>query len=163
LEEIQIEKFQKKDICEIIELFYRTIESVNNQDYTKDQILAWQGKEHEAKRKREWSDKLRSSQTYLARNSKNQLVGFLEFTQLNELNLFFVHHDYQRKGIGKQLFLYLMKELKKKSSEKITANVSITARPFFESLGFISIKEQVVQLNGQEFINYKMEKSLNKH
>lgn len=56
-----------------------------------------------------------------------------------------------------------MKELKKKSSEKITANVSITARPFFESLGFISIKEQVVQLNGQEFINYKMEKSLNKH
>ncbi|WP_010049512.1 hypothetical protein [Carnobacterium maltaromaticum] len=71
MEEIQIEKFQKKDICEIIELFYRTIESVNNQDYTKDQILAWQGKEHEAKRKREWSDKLQSSQTYLARNSKN--------------------------------------------------------------------------------------------
>lgn len=48
-----MEKFQKKDICEIIELFYLTIESVNNQDYTKDQILAWQGKEHEAKRKRE--------------------------------------------------------------------------------------------------------------
>jgi putative acetyltransferase len=40
------------------------------------------------------------------------------------------------------------------------ADVSITAKPFFEKIGFKIIQEQHVKLNGIELTNYKMEKSI---
>ena len=43
---------------------------------------------------------------------------------------------------------------------KIFAEVSITARPFFEKHGFTVTEEQKVSIKGVEFINFKMEKVL---
>ncbi len=40
---------------------------------------------------------------------------------------------------------------------RVYAEVSITARPFFEKQGFIVTKEQTVLLEGVSLTNYKME------
>ena len=44
-----------------------------------------------------------------------------------------------------------------KKIKRIYAEVSITAKPFFERMGFVVVKEQVVNIKGFELTNYLME------
>jgi hypothetical protein len=43
---------------------------------------------------------------------------------------------------------------------RLFTEASITARPFFESQGFVVLTPQVVTLRGAEFVNYRMERVL---
>ena len=43
--------------------------------------------------------------------------------------------------------------------DKIKADVSITAKPFFEKFGFIEVKKNIVKRNNVELINFSMEKN----
>ena len=43
---------------------------------------------------------------------------------------------------------------------RLYAEVSITAKPFFESKGFRVVKQQTVQIRGQELTKFLMEKHL---
>jgi len=36
------------------------------------------------------------------------------------------------------------------------SNVSITAKPFFEAMGFLVEKEQILKIENQEFKNFRM-------
>lgn len=155
-----VELFQDADLPEVLELFYETIEVVNQKDYTHAQIKTWQGKEREAARLVEWSKRLPLSQTFVAKNAAKEMVGFLELETTGELNLFFVHAAYQRLGIGALLMNHLITNLASSPFEKLTANVSITAVPFFKEMGFVNKGEQVVYIGKQDFINYRMEKGL---
>lgn len=74
--------------------------------------------------------------------------------------MFFVHARYQRQGIGQLLMEQLLTEVNDTSLKRLTANVSITAVPFFEAVGFKKIQQQIVSVDHQEFINYRMEKEL---
>lgn len=42
--------------------------------------------------------------------------------------------------------------------KRVFAEVSITAKPFFESKGFKVVKQQVVNIRGVELTNFIMEK-----
>ncbi len=57
-----------------------------------------------------------------------------------------------------------MQEIEKEAIEKLIsrayAEVSITARSFFEAKGFQTVKQQTVQIRGVELINFVMEKLL---
>jgi len=57
-----------------------------------------------------------------------------------------------------------MKEIENRANtlkiNKIFAEVSITAKPFFEAKGFIVQKEQSVVIRGVTLTNYVMEKIL---
>ena len=44
--------------------------------------------------------------------------------------------------------------------EKFRVEASITARPFFESRGFVALARQVVSLRGIDFVNDRMERRL---
>ena len=42
--------------------------------------------------------------------------------------------------------------------KRVFAELSITAKPFFEPKGFTVVKQQVVKIRGAELANYIMEK-----
>jgi len=46
------------------------------------------------------------------------------------------------------------------SLRTLTTEASITAKAFFQQMGFLILKEQEVTCRGEVFINYEMEKSL---
>ena len=72
----------------------------------------------------------------------HQVVGFGDMTQQGYLDQLFVHKDYQGQGIAAAI----VKKLETRASElrlqDITAEASITAKPFFEKSGYIAVKEQ---------------------
>lgn len=67
---------------------------------------------------------------------------------------------FKRQGIAQALFDRLLYEIKSIETKTVTADVSITAKAFFESNGFIVIREQIQIRNNVEIMNYKMELAL---
>lgn len=77
-----------------------------------------------------------------------ELVGFVGIRRgKNHICFFFVNGEYHRRGIGKALFAYMMKNYPQAS---ITVNSSPYGVPFYKSVGFVPASaEQTV--NGIRF------------
>ncbi|WP_084085316.1 GNAT family N-acetyltransferase [Chryseobacterium sp. YR221] len=76
------------------------------------------------------------------------------------IDLLFVHKDYQHQGIAKALYTQIEQEALQQEASILNADVSKTAKPFFEKMGFKVNAEQTVHLKGVDLINYKMSKNL---
>jgi len=74
--------------------------------------------------------------------------------------MLFVHKDFQGLGIAGKIYQQLESRAKELRSDQITADVSITAKAFFEKMGFAVVKEQKVGRQGVELVNYRMSKEL---
>lgn len=67
-----------------------------------------------------------------------------------------VDADKQRKGVASALIDAVFRYAKEHGIQRLTADVSITAQPFFLHRGFVIDKQQEVELNGVSLINYQM-------
>lgn len=144
------------DIKEMQHLFVDTIYMVCGSDYNSEQVKVWASSVHNAKR---WRDVLLNQDVLLAKIDMN-IVGFATLKDKNYLDLFYVHKDYQGQKIARTLYDKLEKEALRCNQPDITSDVSITARFFFEKIGFTVLKKQAVVRQGVEFTNFKMRKLL---
>ncbi|RYY29749.1 MAG: GNAT family N-acetyltransferase, partial [Sphingobacteriaceae bacterium] len=85
------------------------------------------------------------------------IAGFASITADGYLDVLFVHKDFQRRGVALSLLNQIKKVAHTPGINRITSDVSITARPFFEKQGFSIVAAQQVALNGVVFDNFKME------
>ena len=151
-----IRRANPKDLIEIQKLFVETISIVCKADYNDDQIRAWVSSIENNKR---WRDIL-IHQFVLVSLAEEKITGFCTLANGNYIDLLYIHKDYQRQGIARKLYTVIEKEAKQRGQTELTADVSKTARLFFEKAGFNVLKEQSVYLKGVELINYKMMKKI---
>ena len=144
------------DIPEMQQLFSDTILSVGRRDYTEAQCKAWASG---IRNKKRWKDIPATSYISIAVYRK-KIVGFCTLQNNNHIDLLFVHRDFQRMGIARVLYGLTENEARKNQASEITANVSKTARPFFEQQGFRVVSAQTVELHGIELRNFRMKKPL---
>jgi GNAT superfamily N-acetyltransferase len=154
--QIQVRRYQEGDAKEIAHLYYNTIHNVNSKDYTKVQLDAW-APWTSVQNYSGWKEKLENIKPFIALIG-DIIVGFAEFEPNGHIDCFYVHHEFQGSGIGSALMCEIEKEAREKSLPKIYAEVSITARPFFEAKEFQIIKQQTVTIRDVELINFVMEK-----
>lgn len=146
-----IRKYKDEDCETLTKLFYETVHSINSADYTKEQLDVWaDGKPN----LEEWKKSFQEHYTIVA-EIDGIIVGFGDIVKNGYLDRLFVHKDFQNIGIGTEICNYLEKAF---CTEKITSHVSITAKPFFESRGYKTIKEQQVIRKNISLTNYLMEK-----
>ncbi|MEX1189350.1 MAG: GNAT family N-acetyltransferase [Bacteroidia bacterium] len=144
------------DLLELQQLFVETIEIVCKADYTNQQIKAWtSGIEN----KQRWQDILTKHIVFVAIESEI-ISGFCSLDKGNHIDLFYVHKDFQRRGVAKTLYTSIVNEAKRQRQIELTSDVSKTAKPFYEKMGFKVVRKQIVMVKGVEFINYKMNKKL---
>jgi putative acetyltransferase len=153
---ITVRRFNKSDVREIMTLFYETVHSVNARDYSAEQVDAWAPFDMDYDR---WVESLSSRITFVA-ESDSIIVGFAELEETGHIDRFYCHKDYQRVGIGAELVSAVEEEAHRRNIPRLFAEVSITAKPFFTSMGFVVLEEQTVTTRGVAFINYRMEKVL---
>ncbi|OXA79990.1 putative acetyltransferase [Flavobacterium aquidurense] len=144
------------DLVEMQEMYIETIKWVCKNDYTPLQIDAWVSGLNNTER---WL-KLIHEQYVLLATINDQIVGYGTLKNGNYIDFFCVHKDFQRQGIADKVFTELEHEAIKENSKTITADISITAKPFFEKKGFVVKAKQKNMRLGVELINYKMEKEL---
>ncbi|GAB4092331.1 GNAT family N-acetyltransferase [Flaviaesturariibacter terrae] len=144
------------DAGPISELYRGTITAINSRDYDARQVAVWAGR---ADRTASLLSRI-EEQYFLVAEEDGQLTGFGSITAGGFLDMLFVHKDHQGQGIANALVDMLESYAIRHDALFLTADVSITARPFFEKKGFELQQEQQVTIDGVLLTNYKMRKFL---
>lgn len=145
-----------KDLQEILILFSGTIETVCANDYNNEQIVAWISSVNNTGR---WH-RLIEDQYFIVAVLNQKIVGFASLAHGDYIDVLYVHKDFQRQGIAQQLYNALETEATTHKNTILTADVSKTAKPFFEANGFKVIAEQIQIRTEVEIPNYNMRKDL---
>jgi putative acetyltransferase len=154
--EITIREAENNELSIIQRMCSDTISAVCKKDYNNDQIKVWVSGIENTER---WNNNL-SDQYLLVAELKSEIIGFISLKDGFYIDFLYVHKDYQSKGVAKKLYMEIEEKAISEKQLSLMADVSITAKPFFEKIGFKIIQEQHVKLNGIELTNYKMEKSI---
>lgn len=144
-----IRQYKNEDCDTVSKLFYETVHSVNAKDYTAEQLSVWANNADSLKIRRDYLLK----QFTLIAEIYGEIVGFGSIDKLGYLDLLFVHKDYQKQGIATAL----CNELEKGFSF-INTFASITAKPFFESRGYVVVNEWEAERFGVKLKNFEMQK-----
>lgn len=144
-----IRKYITEDFKSVSALFYETVHAVNAKDYSEKQLAAWTESSDSLRARK---DDLLNQHTLIAEIS-GLIVGFGSVDKSGCLDLLYVHKDYQNQGVGAAL----CNELEKGFSV-IKTFASVTAKPFFESRGYVVVKEQEVERLGVKLKNFEMQK-----
>lgn len=145
-----------EDLTELQQLFVDTVKAICRNDYNAEQIKVWTSGVENIER---W-ERILKTQYVLVAEKENKIVGFATLENGNYIDLFYVHKDFERKGIAKKLYKKIEAETRRQQQTKLTSDVSKTAKPFFKHIGFEEIKEQKIIRKDVELINFKMIKEL---
>lgn len=129
----------KLSIFELNKLYKNTILSINRKDYTSDEAEDWASC---ADNTTNWHQLLEEQHYVLAENREGVIVGFGSVNEAGYMHTLFVHADFQHQGIATLLYQYLEKYAQEQGAEKITSEVSITAKPFLKSKVFGLMKSK---------------------
>ena len=129
---MRIRKGNPADIREMQLLFVDTVKNVCITDYNSEQIDVWASGIENLKR---WQDIL-TKQFVLIAYDNEKITGFCTLKNGHYIDMLYIHKDYQRQGIAFKLFTSIEIEAKRLRQTQLVSDVSITAKPFFEKVGF---------------------------
>ncbi|WP_407333682.1 GNAT family N-acetyltransferase [Enterovibrio sp. 27052020O] len=154
---ITIRKMRAGEEMALWHLFHHTVRQINSRDYTPEQIAVWAPDECNQVA---WRECMQRIQPFVAIINE-QIAGYADVQPDGHIDHFFVSADFQGRGVGKSLMKTLFRESKKNTVlPRYFSCVSITAKPFFEHMGFRVLKTQQVEKKGQFLTNYVMAKSV---
>lgn len=153
---IELKHFQASDVDAVVSLFTETVHAVNAQDYSESQLDAWAPQDPD---RAAWTRRLEGQYTQLAWQ-EGELLGFGSLTDKGLVDFLFIHHACQRKGLASLIYLRLEFEAYHKGISRLYTEASITARPFFEKMGFSMVFPQEKEVKGVLLRNFVMEKDL---
>jgi putative acetyltransferase len=148
-----VREYKAGDLNAVVALFGRSVREIASHDYTPTQISVWAPQAPDSSA---WADRL-SKGTVFVYEVDHQILGFARVEESGHLDLLYVHPEFQRQGIARALFEQVLTWASRQGIPRITSDVSITARPFFEHYGFHVVKPQVVERHGVSFDNFQME------
>ncbi|MCS0348405.1 GNAT family N-acetyltransferase [Vibrio diabolicus] len=151
---LSIRRYRTEDAPILWTLFYHTVRVINRRDYTELQVSAWAPSDFDLN---SWQRTMDTIQPYIA-EIEGQVVGYCDLQSDGLIDHFFCHHEYQGQGIGRDLMSFLFSQAKVQGIERLYSEVSITARPFYEKMGFTVKVQQRAEVRGETLTNFMMEK-----
>lgn len=153
---MHIRLFCQPDAPQIARLFHHTIHHINSRDYSREQLQAWAPDDLNF---RDWATIGAHRFTSVAEED-GVIIGFAALEPTGHIDCFYCHHQYQRQGIGRQLYQHIEAQALGLGLTVLTTAASITAKPFFESMGFTVLTQQTVARRDQTFTNFAMQKKI---
>ena len=151
---VRIRNYKASDDKALWEIFFYTVRNVNVRDYSQQQVEAWAPSSFDFAL---WQKRMNVLQPFVA-ELDGCVVGYTDLQPNGLIDHFFCHHEYQGKGVGKALMEHVFTVGRVRGVSRYFSEVSITARPFYEHLGFKVVNEQEVEMRGVKLTNYVMEK-----
>jgi putative acetyltransferase len=153
---VKVRPYRPGDAGAVARLFTDTVRAVNSLDYSPEQIAAWAPEPPDLDH---WRDRLGKRMVFVAEHDA-EIVGFVTFEADHHLDHLYVHHRFQRQGVATSLCERIEREVRSAVTHRLFTEASITARPFFERIGYQMIARQTVEHGGMSFLNFRMEKLL---
>ncbi|WP_197489065.1 GNAT family N-acetyltransferase [Planctomyces sp. SH-PL14] len=153
---IRLRPYRPDDGPRLLHLFRDTIRRVNIRDYPASQITAWASDEIDASA---WCRRFEDRFVVVAEDSSEppRVAGFAELEPDGHIDRVYVSADHQRQGVGRAMLQAILAEAERQGLERLFVEASLTALPFFESLGFSTIARQTVECRGERLVNVRME------
>lgn len=154
---LKVEPLADDDLAAAVKLFFDTVHVVNARDYAPEQIDAWAPRDD-----RRFAQMVRklAGQTTVGVKECGILVGFGSLDDNGDVDMLFVHKDRQGQGIAGMILHELERLAMKRGKQVISTFASLTARPFFERMGYAVIRENEVARDGILLANFLMSKQL---
>jgi putative acetyltransferase len=106
-----------------------------------------------------WRERIANLTLWVA-ESESRLLGFCGLGASGHVDLLYTNYRFQRQGVARNLYQEVEIEARRRAVQRLFTEASITARHFFENMGFAIIHEQCVEFRGVIFKNYAMEKHI---
>ncbi|MEZ8630866.1 GNAT family N-acetyltransferase [Vibrio lentus] len=151
---VKIRNYQASDSKALWEIYFHTVRNINVRDYSQEQVEAWAPSDFDSEL---WQKCLHRIQPFVA-ELDCRVIGYTDLQPNGLIDHFFCHHEYQGKGVGRALMEHVFQIGSVRGVSRYFSEVSITARPFYEHLGFTVVNEQEVEMRGVKLTNYVMEK-----
>jgi putative acetyltransferase len=151
-----IRNYHPDDLKAVVSVFSRSVHEVASRDYTPAQVAAWAPEPMELDA---WSDRLASGETFVCERNE-EVVGFIRADADGCIDLLYVHPECQRQGIARALLEQVISWALDQGARRLMADVSITARPFFEAAGFRVVTSQEVERRGITLHNFHMKRNV---
>ena len=134
-------------------MFQRSVRQIAFRDYTRAQLAVWAPERADLGA---WTQRLSNGAVFVSERD-DRLAGFARIDANGELDLLYVDPLFERQGVGAELVDTVTAWARRHNIADLTASVSITARPFFERMGFRVLGLQVVEREGVKLENCRME------
>ncbi len=138
------------------EVFHSAVHSIASKDYSAEQVDAWSPANPDLAR---WAKRIRGINPFVAERA-GVVVGYADVQADGYIDHFFVSAAAARQGVGSALMRKLHEAAGQRNISALFSNVSLTARPFFEQWGFVTLARQSVSARGVFLENVSMKKSL---
>ena len=145
----------QSDAVELKKLFQNTVLAINRRDYSQAEVEDWASCGDDLSN---IEDMIKTHYFIVAVNQQSEIVGFSSITPQGYLHSMFVHKDFQGEGIATILLNEIEQYAITNVIMRITSEVSLTARPFFEKKGYIVEEEQKRKANQLSLTNFWMAK-----
>lgn len=143
------------DIDQIRQVYQDTIRNSNKYDYSPEQLDVWIKRGDNPD---EWENRIQD-QYFIVATEADHIIGFASLRTDGFLSYMFVQPEFQSKGVGRLLYDKIEKHAKRMDMFQIISAVSVTAKTFFEKLGFGLVKKQTINI-GIDVTNFLMQKNL---
>ncbi len=151
---IVIRDYTESDADVLWVLFFNTIRKINRRDYSQSEVEAWACDSMDSET---WIKRMNGLSPFVA-EIDGVVVGYTDLQSDGLIDHFFCHHEFQGKGVGRVLMNHVFEVGESRGIHRYYSEVSITARPFYEHLGFRFVKEKVAEVRGQTLKYNLMEK-----
>ena len=145
----------QSDAVELKNLFQNTVLAINRRDYSQAEVEDWASCGDDLSN---IENMIKTHYFIVAVNQQSEIVGFSSITPQGYLHSMFVHKDFQGEGIATMLLNEIEQYAITNRIMRITSEVSLTARPFFEKKGYIVEEEQKRKANQLSLTNFWMAK-----
>ena len=146
-----IRPYRSEDCATLAQIYYDTIHSVNAADYTPAQLDAWASGNVDLNA---WNEYFLARHSFVAELG-GKIVGFSDMDDSGYLGRLYVHHRHQGMGIGTALYEAAEKAV---DVPKYTLHSSVTAKPFYEKLGYRTVEMRQMPRKDQFITIFVMEK-----
>ena len=146
-----IRPYRSSDCPTLAQIYYDTIHTVNAADYTPAQLDAWATGNVDLQ---VWDTYFLERHSFVA-ELDGQIVGFADMDSSGYLGRLYVRHDFLGRGIGKTLCQAAEMAVK---VPKYTLHSSVTAKPFYEKMGYRAVEMRQMPRKDQFITIFVMEK-----
>ena len=153
-----IRRFREEDAQATAQVFFDAVHVGARAHYDEAQRRAWAPR---VPALAAWRERLRPQSVFVAERD-DRIVGFMTLTTDGVIDFAFVAPDVIGQGVAKALYDAVLSEAVGRGLDRLRADASHLARPFFERQGWGVVRRQSVERDGVALTNFVMEKALAK-
>jgi putative acetyltransferase len=154
--DFELRVYGSDDVEAIARVFTDSVHELARDHYDDTQRAAWAPRQIDLD---EWRAKLASIQVLVA-DREGTLAGFIGYESDGHVVLLYTASHAARSGVASRLYERVERDWIAVGVKRAYAEVSLAARPFFESRGFVVEHEERVVRRGATFTRFAMAKAL---